>query len=131
MPAKRESKRHNAEALCDGEDRQTSTRRHFCTRFQFWTACGDKSCLRAHACAGDATECFPRFWQIVPEDMKVGIRAAIEANRAGLSPAATEAHIERALARWDKMMSPQAADEPAPQAQPIAPVATGPRVRVL
>ena len=92
---------------------------------------GHKKCLRAHACVVDSRACFDRLWPIVPEKMKVGIRATVKAAEARLSPAETAAAIKRDLARWRATMAPhevpQAAAEPAPQSAPIAPAAPNPR----
>jgi hypothetical protein len=63
----------------------------------------------------------------VPEQLKISIRTTIKAKHARLSPAETAAEIERELARWRAATAPRAM----PQALPIAPVASGPRVRVL
>lgn len=131
MPAKRKSPKQNAEALRDGQGLQTSARRHFCTHLMFWTACGRAKCLRARACVGDANECFPRLWPIVPDELKIAIRAAIKAKHAGLPPAEVKAEVKRELVRWRKSMAPrteqQEMAEPAPQAQSIAPVASSHR----
>jgi hypothetical protein len=107
----------------------------------FWKACGHKKCLRAQACVVDGRACFDLLWPIVPEVMKVGIRAAIKAMQAGLSLAETEAETQRELERWHAANEPRAGQTlpqapELPQSAPImhapsSPRATGPRLRVL
>jgi hypothetical protein len=133
MPARQKSKQQRAD-----EDDQTATRRYFCSFLKFYIACGHVKCRRARACVCDANECFLRLWPVVPEDLKIYIRAAIKAIDAGLSQAAIAAEAERELARWRKLMAPrtepQAAAvasscEPSPHA--TNPPTSGPRLRVL
>ncbi len=145
MPATQKSKRHARAAYYAYQEKRAVAHRHFCSGLMFWKACGRKKCLRARACVVDSRACFDRLWPIVPEKMKVGIRATVKAAEARLSRAETAAAIERDLARWRATTAPrevpQAAAEPAPQLPPIAPSApnprasspraSGPRVRVL
>jgi hypothetical protein len=130
MPARRQSKKQNAEALRAGEEQLGEARRYFCSFLKFYIACGQAKCRRVRACVGDANECFPRLWPVVPENLKFGIRVAAKARAAGLSTAETEAEIKRELARWRETVAPRIAAEPASQAPSIAP-ASGPRIRVL
>ena len=131
MPANRKLKKRIADAFRADKDDQVAAQRYLCSHLKFYIACGRKQCVREHACVGNAKECFERIWPIVPEDMKIGLRAGIEAKRAGLSQSAIVAEIEREMARWREMTAPRTASEPAKQAQPTAPAASGPRLRVL
>ncbi len=141
MPAKQNRKKQ-LDALRASEELQAAAKRKICSHLLFWQACGHKKCLRARACVVDSRACFDRLWPLVPEELKISIRTTIKASKARLSPAETEAEIERELARWRATMAPrevpQAAAEPAPQSPPImraAPIPrappSGPRVRVL
>jgi len=76
----------------------------------FWRACGHKRCLRARACALESNDCFRRFWPLVPELLKISIRAGMEASVAGLS-------------------KPEIAAAPPPRV--AAPARSGPRIRML
>jgi hypothetical protein len=134
MPAKRKPKIHKrADYFRPHLERQKQARRGMCSWLMFWKACGHKKCLRAHACAAKVDDCFDRFWPIVPEWLKVCIRAAGKAKEAGLSPPQVKAEIARELARWQEMMARQeawqAAAEPAPQSLPIMPAASAPAQR--
>lgn len=146
MPARRKPKMHiRADAFRAHREEEAAARRSLCSFLSFWKVCGRKKCLRARACVVDGDDCFRRLWPLVPEELKISIRAAIKAGKARLSPAETKAEIERDLARWRATMAPreapQAAAEPAPQAPPIvraapnahapSPRAPGPRLRVL
>ncbi len=145
MPARRKPKKHKrADYYRPHLERQQQARRGLCSWLMFWKACGHKKCLRAQACAADVNDCFDRLWPIVPERLKIGIRAAAKAAEARLSPAETMAAIKRDLARWDEMMASQAAAqaaaEPAPQSPPVMPPprarapntrGPGPRISVL
>jgi hypothetical protein len=53
------------------------------------------------------------------------IRAVIKALHAGLSQGDVVAEADRELERWRKSVVPQEADEPAAQAQPLAPAVSG------
>ena len=51
-----------------------------CKLYTVWGVpkfCPHKECRRRCACVGDADRCFKRFWPMVPEDIKVQIRAEI------------------------------------------------------
>jgi hypothetical protein len=76
------------------------SRRSLCTFFEFWKFCGDKGCMRARACVGDFEGCFDRFWDFVPGDVKVQLRAGLEARAAGKSYAEMCRAIDHAAARW-------------------------------
>lgn len=138
MPAKRKSKKQaQAENLARAEELKQA-RRDMCSWLKFWKYCGHKKCLHVRGCADDAFDCFDRFWPIVPERIKVCIRAAGKAHQAKLPRPEVKAHIERELARWDafvaseeaRQAATQAAAEPAPQSTAIVP-APSPRLRVL
>ena len=133
MPARQKpTKQARAEAFRACQQEQTESRRHLCSFFWFWKACGSKQCLRARACAGDADVCFSRFWPLVPQELKIGIHALIKATQARLSKSETKAAIVREITRWRATMAPK----PAPQAPPVVstapnPPAPSPRVRML
>jgi hypothetical protein len=136
MPAKQKPKKQiHADAFRAHREEQEKARRGLCSLLFFWKACGRKQCLRARACVVDADDCFSRFWPLVPEELKISIRATVKARQARLSPDETAAEIKRARARWRETMAPravpQAAAEPAPQSLRVAPAARGPRLRVL
>lgn len=125
-----------------GQAQDVAARRRLNSRMMFWKACGHKTCLRARACVDDCNDCSRRLWPLVPEPMKIGIRALVKAREARLSDDETKAAIVRDVARWREMMArqtaPQAAArataQPAPPSLPIvraAPRAPGPRVSVL
>lgn len=117
-----------------------SARRALCSMLRFWRHCGHKPCRRAKFCAHPSNECFGRFWPHVPEPIKLGIRAGIEAQVAGLPEPAVAAAIERAHARWREMSAPPGTNGSAPQAPEVAaappsrvdaPARAFPRARVL
>jgi hypothetical protein len=126
-------------AFYASQKKQIDGRRGLCSYLKFWKYCGHKKCLRARTCAGEGCDCFGRLWPIVPEELKVIIRAAAKA--FALSPAETKVAIERDLARWRALNKPPAEPAPPPapelpQSAPILPAptgprATGPRLRVL
>jgi hypothetical protein len=143
MPAKRKPKMQiRPDAFRARREEETTAKRHVCSHLLFWKYCGRKQCLRARACVGDTDDCFLRLWPVVPEQVKIGIRAAAKARQARLSKPEIVAEIKRELARWRETMARQTAPqatprsmaEPAPQLPPImraAPRAPGPRLRVL
>ncbi|HEY0224183.1 MAG TPA: hypothetical protein VGC38_06695 [Pseudolabrys sp.] len=142
MPARRKSEKQSPNAFHGYQEELAAGRRSLCTSLMFWRTCGQKKCLRAHACVVNEAACFDRLWPIVPERLKVGIRAASKAKQARLSTAETKAEIMRELRRWDEMIAQQnapqtaakATAEPAPQLPPVvrvAPRVPSPRMRVL
>ena len=121
-------------------EEQVQARREVCSLLLFWQACGHKRCLRARACARESNDCFRRFWPLVPEQLKISIRAGMEASAAGLSKPEIAAAIARAQARWRATQAPPATENPAPQSVEVAvapprriatPARSGPRVRML
>jgi hypothetical protein len=121
-------------------EEQVQARRKMCSWLLFWQACGHKRCLRARACALESNDCFRRFWPLVPEQLKISIRAGMEASAAGLSRPEIAAAIERAQARWRATQAPPATENPAPQPVEVAaapprrvaaPARSGPRIRML
>jgi hypothetical protein len=121
-------------------EEQVQARRAVCSLLLFWQACGHKRCLRARACALESNDCFRRFWPLVPEQLKISIRAGMEASAAGLSRLEIEAAIARAQARWRDTQAPPETTSPAPQSAEVAvapprriaaPARSGPRVRML
>ena len=110
MPAKRKKPQKQIRAEYQARvEKQQQDRRGLCSWLMFWKACGHKKCLREQACAAKANDCFDRLWPIVPERLKIGIRATAKAAVARLPPAETKAAIMRDLTRWDDMMASQAA----------------------
>jgi len=111
-----------------------------CSLLLFWRACGHKRCLRARACALESNDCFRRLWPLVPEQLKISIRAGMEASAAGHSKPEIAAAIARAQARWRATQTPPATENPAPQSVEVAaapprrvaaPARSGPRIRML
>jgi len=136
VPAKRKSEKQSRAAYYAYQDKLAAGRRSLCTGLMFWKACGNKKCLRVHACVVDERACFDRLWPLVPERLRVGIRTASKAKQARLSDAKTKAEIVRELRRWDEMIARQNAPQTAAQATESAPAepnpcAPSPRVRVL
>jgi hypothetical protein len=121
-------------------EERVQARRALCSQLLFWRACGHKPCLRARACARASNDCFDSLWPLVPQEMKICIRASIEASVAGLSRPEIKAAIARALARWRATQAPPAAENFAPEPVELtaapprridAPAWSGPRVRML
>jgi hypothetical protein len=120
------------------QDDLVSARRKICTHLSFWKFCGHRPCRRAQRCAHPSNECFGRFWPEVPDSLKQGIRAGIEAASAGLPASEIAAAIERTVARCEEAQvtsAPEAATPPAAAQVPPQPIAAptraAPRVRVL
>ena len=108
MPARQKPKKQiRADAFRAGQEEQAAARRDLCSHLLFWKVCGHKKCLRVRACVVDGKDCFDRLWPLVPEEVKIGIRALIKARQARLSTAETVAEIERELARWRETMAPR------------------------
>src|SRR5258708_33393106 len=101
MPAKQKSAEQKSKdklrAFYAYQEQKAEGQRQFCSRLLFWQFCGHRKCLRTRACVVDAEDCFDRFWPLVPEEFKIGIRTQIKAAKAGLSPAETKAEIAREL----------------------------------
>ncbi len=96
--------------------------------------------MRARACALESNDCFRRFWPLVPQLLKISIRAGMEASAAGLSKPEIAAAIVRAQARWHATQAPPQTTSPAPQSveAAVAPprrvaasARSGPRIRML
>lgn len=101
--------------------------REVCSHLHFRKLCGDKACKRADACAGDAEACFAHHWPLVPQEVKMRLRAVIRAGVAGLPRVEIDAQVERELAQWRETQS--RAEAPPPQAPPRQACAA--RLRVL
>jgi hypothetical protein len=95
-----------------GDNEQTASRRHMCSDLMFWKACGSKQCLRMHVCTGDADACFNRLWPLLPEEVKITIRATARALKNRLSKPEILAEVARDLARWREVAALQAATKP-------------------
>jgi hypothetical protein len=150
MPAKRKRAkrfRPDPDYFRPQREAQLRGRRALCSLLSFWRACGDKECLRARACARASNDCFAQLWPLVPEQLKVSIRAGIEAKTAGLPPPEIAAAIVRAQARWRRTQTPPTPAETAmdtsspappsaetaatPPRRVAAPAPSGPRLRML
>ena len=134
MPERQKSapRKRPYDALKAAADRDAGLR-ELCSRLRFWTVCGDKGCKRARACAGKAEACFARHWPLVPETIKVGVRAFIKASAAGMSKPEIAAEVERQRQRW-RDVTAKAAASAAPPQPPVPPKLrpiAQPRVRVL
>ena len=119
-------------------ENEVRARRRLCSSLGFWRACGHKRCLRARACGLKSNECYRRLWPLVPEWLKISLRAGMKAQAAGLSKLEVAAAIARETARWDAMQEPPATVEhepepaaSAPPAQDAAPERPSPRIRAL
>jgi hypothetical protein len=120
------------------QDDLVSARRKVCTHFGFWRACGYKRCRHAKSCTHPSNECFGHLWPLVPQSMKQGVRAGLEAKAAELPAAEIDAAIERAMARCreaEAISAPDAAAPPLAAPVPAQPIAArtriASRVRVL
>jgi hypothetical protein len=143
MPAKQKHakrKRPDPDYFRAHLEEQVRARRAVCSLLFFWRACGHKRCLRARACARESNDCFRRFWPLVPEQLKISLRAGLEANAAGRSKPEIAAAIARAQARWRATQAPPATENSVPQSveaaaapprRVAAPARSGPRIRML
>ena len=53
---------------------QVEIRRKFCNWLTLWRKCERPACRRIHACGGDPTPCFTRFYTECPEPIRVWVR---------------------------------------------------------
>ena len=133
MHRHRKSKLRKHDIALEGAAGREAALRELCSRLRFWKVCGGKMCQRAKACAGEAETCFSRHWPLVPQTVKVGVRAFVKASVAGLSKPEIAAEVERQQRRWRDIEAKAAASEPprqpplSPKPRPIA----QPRVRAL
>jgi hypothetical protein len=104
---------------------EEEARRGLCTGLTFWKVCRHKQCNRQRACAGDVDRCFNRFWPLVPEEVKVEIRAMITARAEHKLPpheAIRYARAERArYLEMEARFARQKAEQEAAQAAKFAP----------
>jgi hypothetical protein len=145
MPAKRKRTkrfRPDPDYFRPQQEARVRARRAVCSLLSFWQACGHKECRRARACERATNDCFALFWPLVPEQMKISIRAGMDAKAAGLPQPEVAAAIARAQARWRHTQTPQNPGDAANAAPPVAdaaaapdraapPADASPRVRVL
>lgn len=104
-------------------------RRKLCSVLLFWKVCGDKQCLRAKACAGNADACFTQLWPQVPENLKFTIRSFIKASGPGRTRQQIEADMARDRQRWrETQASLTRVDAARAQAAPNAPLPQTPAV---
>lgn len=80
---------------------------------RFWKVC-DAACRRAGVCAGDPQACFGRFWPHVPEELKIFLRAGIQARLKKMSAAEAVRAADAEVERWRALTAPA----PAQPAQP-------------
>jgi hypothetical protein len=67
------------------EAARDSASRKFIASYKCWKICGDRNCLRARACTGDAQACFLFFWKFLPEQDRTWLLTAIRSERGGMS----------------------------------------------
>jgi hypothetical protein len=148
-PSKEQLAEQYRKTMQAGAAARTSARRQLCSVLRFWKVCRNKQCRRARACAGNVDRCFDCFWPVVPDVLKIQIRAAREAHAAALPKPEIAAAIKRATLRWRETQASAAAakataedagdirtpQEPSPQTPAIVRSAPrlerNPRVRVL
>jgi hypothetical protein len=80
-----------------------SAQRKLHTHWGFWKSCPHRHCHRTCACVGDVTRCHDRCWPLVPEAMKVALRAALTAGAQGMSPHDAARHAWQEMQRWHAM----------------------------
>lgn len=135
MPARQKSKKHGADAVRARDDELREARRYLCSYLNFYAVCGQPKCLRERTCVGDAMACFDRIWPVVPQDVKIFVRTLFKGKVDGLSVVEIGAEIDRQLALWRALVTPQAEAQPASHAPPQVaanePGNSGPRLRVL
>jgi hypothetical protein len=68
-------------------DGQMASRRAVATHLRYWTACLDARCRRHRRCVGAVDRCESIFWPVVPEILKVRLRALAKADSEGRSRA--------------------------------------------
>lgn len=94
------------------DNEHTAALRQLCTQLRFRLACGRKPCRRAKRCTGDVQACFARHWPLVPEEMKVALRASILAAQAKLPAHRIRAEAASAVQRFTQSQEPQKAPSP-------------------
>jgi hypothetical protein len=104
---------------------EEAARRKMCTGLTFWKVCRHKQCNRERGCSGDVDRCFNRWWPLVPENIKVGIRATITARaQHKLLPHEALRHARAERARYLEMearFARQKAEQEVAAAQKYAP----------
>jgi hypothetical protein len=128
MPRHPKSKPPKRDTTLTAAAEREAVLRELASRLQFRMLCGNRACKRAASCAGDAERCFARHWRLVPEEVKVSLRAGINARVAGLPRGEIDAQVARELALWRETHT--RAEAPAPQA-PMKLRPMPPRVRTL
>ncbi len=71
---------------CLSQDDIDRPRRRLHDALSFWMICQEKACKRARACRGDTYACARRHQPLVPQEIKVWLKKAIELRLDGLSP---------------------------------------------
>ena len=75
-------------------------RRVIHTALKFWFACHHAPCRRHHKCLGDVDVCREIFWPVVPEEIKVWLRALADCRNEGLPVRKAHAIATEAIARF-------------------------------
>ena len=65
---------------------ELATLRKYADWLALWRHCAEPACRRARTCAGDPTDCFPRFYTDCPEPAHTWVRIGIAAMEDGSPP---------------------------------------------
>lgn len=69
---------------------------------KLWRACPVKRCRRAKTCIGIGNPCDAIFWPVLPEDLKVWWRVAIQARCDGCTERQSRRAADAAAENWRK-----------------------------